>query len=66
MKADEVIEQLNKLIEKHGDRDVYFSYDGGILVPARKITYHKSVLDSPYYNDPETLKKVFIINYSTG
>lgn len=38
MKAKELIEKLQKIVERHGDIDVYYDYDGGYeIIPVEEI-----------------------------
>ena len=50
------------MINEHGNREVYFSYDGGILVNVKDVEYVRTAVDSPYYKEKTTLFDVFVIN----
>ena len=65
MKASELITRIEELKKRHGDIDVYYSYDGGILINCHDVDYYKNVEDSPYYREPTIIPKAIIINYDT-
>ena len=62
MTANELMDRLQVLVDEHGNREVYFSYDGGILVNVTDVEYVMTAQDSPYYVDKTTLFDIFVIN----
>ena len=62
MTANELMDRIQVLVDEHGNREVYFSYDDGILVNVEDVDYVRTAQDSPYYKEKTTLFDIFVIN----
>ena len=63
MKATELIDELDRLIMKHGDCDVYYEYDSGIRITCTDVTYFKHIDCNAYSEHWGELENAFIINH---
>jgi hypothetical protein len=62
MTANELMDRLQVLVDEHDNREVYFSFDHGILVNVKDVEYVRAAQDSPYYKEKTTLFDIFVIN----
>ena len=64
MKASEFIKQLQEIIEKHGDIDLYYDYDDGVRQEIYSVSYVENVPKNEHSEHWGTLKRGAITNYS--
>ena len=63
MEATELIGELDKLIMKHGDCDIYYEYDEGMRVACKDVTFQQNFTGNTYSDQWSNIKEGFIINH---
>jgi hypothetical protein len=64
MKASEIIKQLQKIVDKKGDCDVYYDYDDGVRVKCNEVDYVKNIAANNHSEHWGTIDRGIVFNYT--